>query len=190
MKNKTILFLVVIKIILAIAIVSADMIPPGFRGISIENYIENIEDFPDYVFISGGSINTGICPLKIIDGSGEIEGYYKHCSVFVYAIPEDKINETEIQEINFKRDMGAEEVKAYFESLGGKEVIEPVRTYTKVSVVSSLKGIKNYYKVSLNEIQDEPTRVVKVKSGIIYLYIIVPIIAILIIIWIIFKKKE
>jgi hypothetical protein len=190
MKNKTILFLVAIKIILAITIVSADVITPGFHGISIGNYIENIEDFPDYVFVSGGWIGTGMCPLKFIGEDGEIDSYYKFCSVFVYAIPKDNFNETKLQEMNTKDNMGGEEVKAYFDSIGGKEVIESVNTYSEVPVVSSLKGIKRYYEVSLNEVQESPTKTVRVRSNIVYLYFLVPIIALGIIVWIIIKKKR
>jgi len=190
MKNKVALLLVAFKIILTLAIVSADSITPGFHGISIGNYIENTEDFPDYVFVSGGWIGTGMCPLKFIGEDGKIDSYYKFCGVFVYVIPQNNFNETKLQEMNTKNNMGGEEVKAYFDSIGGKEVIESVNTYSQVPVVSSLKGIKNYYEISLNEVQDSPTNTVNVRSKIIYFYFLVPIISLVIIFWIIIKKKR
>lgn len=172
-------------------IVSADIITPGFHGISINNYIENINSYPDYVFVSDGSLGTGMCPLQLVSNNGKISGdYYKFCSVFVYAIPKNKINETKINEMNGERDLGDEEIKAYFESLGGKEVIEGVQTYSQIPVISSIKEKNNYYNVSLNQVKTEPDRHKILRNALIYVYIIIPIIAILIIAFILIKRRR
>jgi hypothetical protein len=189
MKNKILILFSLCILIFPFA--SADVLTPGFHGISVSNQIENINDFPDYVFVSGGSIGTGMCPLQIINNTGRIGSYYKFCSVFVYAIPKSKFNETKIEDMNSEKgEMSTEEVKTYLISIGGKEVIENINTYREVADVSPIKAENNYYTISLSQVKTEPDRVDIPKKNLIYIYIIVPIVAILIIIFILIKRKR
>lgn len=177
--------------LIVLPIVSADIIMPGYRGISINNYIENINNFPDYVFVSGGEIGIGMCPLQVIDSTGKIGSYYKFCGVFVYVIPKSKFNETKIEDINSKEEeISTEEVKTYLESMGGKEVITGINTYKQVSDVSPIKEENNYYIVSLSQVKTEPYKVNTTKNKLIYVYIIFPIVAILIIAFILIKRRR
>ena len=189
MKSKLLVLLVFFKIILALAIVSADVLTPGFHPIEVNNYISNIEDFPDHVFVSAGGIGTGMCPLKIISDSGDIDGYYKFCGIFVYAIAEKNFNETKIEEMNLQ-DMSEEEIRAYFNSIEAKEVISFVDTYDEVPVISSVKEKKNYYEISLTQVKEDPDKTVKIRNNLIYVYIAVPVIALFIIVLIIVKRKK
>ncbi len=190
MKSKTILFLVTIKIILAIAIVSADVITPGFHGISVSNNITNIKDFPDYVFVSGGGIGPGMCPMKIIDDGGIIENYYKFCSVFVYAIPKDKFDVNIIDEINNGESITNEEAENLLKGISGIKVLENIHTYEEVADISPIKEKMNEYVIDINQLKSSPNNVKTLKKGLAYRYILVSIIALSIIVWIIIKKKR
>ena len=188
MKNKILILFSLCLIIFPF--VSADVLTPGFHGISINNYIANINDFPNYVFVSGGGINTGMCPIQIINNTGQIGDYYKFCSVFVYAIPKDNFDINKINEINANRSTLYQEVKSYLDSIDGKEVITGIATYNQVPDVSPIKEESNSYTISLSQVKTEPDKVDTTKNKLIYVYIIIPIVAILIIVLILIKRKR
>lgn len=190
MKSKTVLLLAAFKIILTIAIVSADITTPGFHGISIKNNITNINDFPDYVFVSGGDIGPGMCPMRIIDDSGIIESYYKFCSVYVYAIPKENFNSSIIEEINDNR-IGREEAENLILELSGVKVLEGISTYTEVADISPVKGKINEYEIDINQLKSSPDEVKTLKNNLKYFYVLIPIIALIIIAsWIMIKRKK
>ena len=93
MDNKTVIL--VLFVLLFLPIVSADIITPGYSPIEISNAITNIDEFPDYVFVSGASLGEvgmgpGMCPLHLVEKNGTISGfYYKFCSVSVFAIKKE-----------------------------------------------------------------------------------------------------
>ena len=135
------LFIVVFISLLILPLVSADIITPGFHSIDIENRITNLQDYPNYVFVSAGSIST-MCPIKVISQEGLIEPYYKLCSISVYAIEKEKfdeniLNATEIPE-------------------NAKVVITGIQTLKSVSSYSSETLVNNIYTVDLNAIKDKP----------------------------------
>ena len=187
MKNK--LFVLSFLCLIILPIISADVIDPGYSPITVNNYITNINDFPAYIFISGGNLGIEMCPLEIIDDE-QIGSYYKFCDVFVYAIPKDKFNNTKIEEINFEKETNLEEIKLYFNSIGGKEVITNINTYETKPISNSVKERKNYYTISLSQVKTQPDEIKTSKSNLIYFYILAPIIAILIIIFILIKRKK
>jgi hypothetical protein len=197
MKNKLLILFSLCLIVLPIA--SADLINPGYHGITINNYIDNLNDFPDYVFVSAGEGPPGMCVpiyninhIQIVGSDGKIGNqYYKACQISVYAIPEDKFNETKIEKINSEEEsMSSQEVISYFESIGGKEVITGISTYNEVSDASPVKEENNHYTISLSQVKIEPDKRDVPKNILIYLYIILPIIAILIIVFILIKRKR
>jgi hypothetical protein len=201
MKNKLLVLFSLCMIILPI--VSADVISPGFHGIPVYNNITNIRDFPDYVFVSGGEIGPEMCPMKIIDNNGMIDPYYKFCGVFVYAIPKDKFDVEIINEIN-NNSMITKEAKDLLLGLSATKVIEGIRTYEEVSDVSPIKGKLNEYIIDINQLKESPDKInetispvkkkpdniITDKSDLIYVYIIVPIVALLVIILILVKRKK
>jgi hypothetical protein len=191
MKNKLLVLFSLCIIILAIAGVSADVIMPGERPITINNYITNINDFPDYIFVSAGGIGTGMCPLQRVGSDGKIsDQYYKFCGVFVYAIPKDKFDINKINEINENESLSGQEVKSYLDSIGGTEVLKDINIYKQVPDVSPVKEENNQYNISLSQVKKEPDKVDTTRNKLIYVYILVPIIAILIIILILIKRNK
>lgn len=177
-------------LLLIISFTSADTISPGYRGISINNYIANINDYPNYIFVSGGGIGTGMCPLKIINSDGKIDSYYKFCNVFVYAIPKDNINISKIDEMNLEEGLELEEIKSYLYSIGGKEVLNNLGTYKQIPITSPLEEENNYFNVSLSQVKIEPDKTENPKNNLIYFYILIPIIALIIIMLIIVRKRK
>jgi hypothetical protein len=132
-----------------------------------------------------------MCPLQIVGKDGNIsEHYYKFCGVFVYAVPKNNFNKTKIEEMNSKGNINGEEVKSYLNSIGGKEVITGIATYNQVPDVSPIKEENNYYTISLSQVKTEPDKVDTTKNKLIYVYIIVPIVAILIIAFILIKRRK
>jgi hypothetical protein len=188
MKNK--IFILLLLCLVALPIINADVIMPGYGGIDVNNYITNIDNFPNYVFISAGEIGIGMCPIQVIENTGRIGSYYKFCGVFVYAIPKENLNETKIEEMNLQENMGDEEIRDYFNSIGGKEVIKNIDTYEEVHKTSPIEGKNYYYEISLNQVKTTPDRIEILKNNSIYLYVIIPIIAVLIIVYILIKRRK
>ena len=80
--------LIAISILIFLPFINADIITPGYSPIKITNTITNINEFPDYIFISGEPLGNDygfgpwMCPLALIEESGTVSGfYYKFCSV-------------------------------------------------------------------------------------------------------------
>lgn len=183
--------------------VSADiiMIMPGYHGISINNYISNMNDFPDYVFVSGGNENwgfgTSMCPIKEIGGDGLIESYYKFCSISVYALEKSQIA-TEIleniQDETFMYSMNHTEAENYLQefliSSNAKEVISDIRTYKEVPVASIQTDINNYYEIDLSQVKMVPDTEEIEKSNLVYLYIVVSLVSLITIILILIKRRR
>lgn len=180
---------IIIPLLIAMMIlplVSADVIIPGYHQMGITNKITNIHDFPDYVFLSVGSlgeIQTSMCPVKIVE-NGNIDSYYKFCSVSVYAIKKSDFNEQEIMSMN------ESQAQDYFNSSNVQLVIQDISTSSSVKISSSVKGITNYYNIDLNSVKNTPDKTVTEKSYLTYVYIGVPILALLIVIFILIKRRR
>jgi hypothetical protein len=195
-KKCLMLSLLVISILPAI---SADIITPGYHGISIVNTITNINDFPDYVFVAYGKAGDQPCMLggtqvQIITSDGKIESVYKMCSVSVYAIKKSDFNESQliIDVKSYDKDYENYQ-KLIFDFLNSpkaKEVIKNIYTYDEIPDSSTVEGISNYYEINLDDTLTAPTDKTVIRNNLFYLYIIIPIIALLIIIAIIIKRKR
>lgn len=184
--------------------ISADMMPTGFKPIKVSNTITNLNEFPDFVFVMSGHINTGMCPIKIInkpsmEDTGRIHSYYKFCNPSVYAIPRSRFNETELMSLNTKEvlneqemmdSLSDEQVIFYLNSLGAKEVIKNVQTYKTVPVSSTQEEIINFYEISLASVLDQPSYKKVVYNNLIYVYVLISLVAILIILLIVLKHKK
>jgi hypothetical protein len=193
---------VIIVLILIIPILSADMITPGTHPITITNKITNINDFPDYIFLSSCKLGIGVNEFKLIKEDGKIEDYYKFCRVSVYALPKSKFesiedinNELEkIRNESYYTDTNDtyfdEKSAEYLSSINAKEVIKDIQVYKAVSDASIIKEIDNFYSIDLNQIKYQPDQRNTIKNQLIYYYIIIPILTLLIILFIIFKRKN
>ncbi len=190
MKNKILLIFGLGMLILPM--INADILMPGYHGIDINNEITNINDFPNYVFISGPGSESGpglgMCPLKIIGSEGNIESYYKFCGVSVYAISKEDFNIEKINEINKEENYSIQVEK--FNSINKREVIKNIETYTTVPDSSTQNEINNYYEIDVNKLILEPSNKKITRNNLIYVYIIIPIIALIIIIFLIFRRRK
>ena len=174
-------------------VISADIIMPGYHGVDIINYITNINDFPEYAFISSGSLGPGMCPIKIINEAGKIEDYYKFCDVSVYAVKKDKLNISKITKINSDDSMEISDVLEYLSSIEAKEVLNDISTYTEVPDINPEIERTNYFSVDLQQVKAEPNSTSKGNNYLIYVYLAVSLIALATIIFLIirkFKKKK
>ena len=181
----------------------ADIIRPGYEPIEVNNYIKNINDFPDYVFVGVsflGERMMGMCfPLQIIGSDGKIlGGGYKFCNADVYAIEKDRFDEALISEgggsIGKYNESQLEEyegrLKNYFSLNGVKKVIGSVNFYTAVPVTSTQKSIANYYTIDLSKVKTEPDEIDKERDYSIYIYLGAALIALVLIIVSIVKKMR
>jgi len=199
------MLVICIILISLVSFASADIIREGYRGIHITNHIQNLEDFPDYVFISYGQINPAMCPIKIIDppgreDTGQVEIYYKHCSPSIYAIPKDKFNGTELISLNTKKVLNEqgiidyvsnEEIISYLNSVGAIEVIKKIQTYTEVPIASTEKERDYFYTIDLNQVKEIPDNKKVVRNSLVYIFAGVSILALIgIITAIIFSVKK
>lgn len=179
--------------ILLMNLASADLIEPGHRGIAINNHITNIDDYSNYILVSYGGIE-GMCPIEVIGSDGRIPDYYKYCNPSVYAIPKEKFDEFNQDYIlvldRDYRIFSREQVLEKLSSIGAKEVIKDIQTYEQVLVSSSVKEINNFYTIDLSTIRTEPDDKEVIRNDYIYFYILIPLIAITIILYLIFKKRK
>jgi hypothetical protein len=167
---------------------SADLITPGFRSIEITNQITNTVQYPDYVFISGGGINTNMCPFQQIEQGGMINGYYKHCSPSVYALSKSNFNSGLLERINSMQTI--EEAVDYLNGLGSREVIKNIETYMQVPELIPTDKIDRYYTVNIEELLTSPTEEKTENNQLLYVYIILPVIGILAVIYIVMKRRK
>jgi hypothetical protein len=197
MRKQNIFLVFVFLIVLVTPSVNADLITPGYRPIKLDNIITNIENFPDYVFVSAPvksfGPGLGMCPVHKIEKEGVIEGYYKFCSISVYAIPKEKFNQTLIEGINKNvwnnYTLAEEKFFDYISDSEIKEVIRDITIYQTVLGSSPTKSITYYYNIEIDKTKLQPDKEVTEKNSLIYFYIIVPLIALLLIFLVIKKRK-
>ncbi|MDO8517324.1 MAG: hypothetical protein Q7S33_04315 [Nanoarchaeota archaeon] len=202
--------LMFVFILIAIPLVNADVIMPGTHAVTINNQITNINDFPDYAFVSICKLGS-YSQVKIVGSDGKIESYYKFCDVSVYAIPKSKFKGVEDMEYNFNKIVnesiyisGGDEIREnfndtyynektqeYFNSLSAKKVISGISSQKTLSDSDPTKEITEYYTIELNKNINQPNLITSIKQNyFIYLYVLVPVISLIIIIYIILKRKN
>ena len=159
-----------------------------YKQIIITNTITNFGDFPEYVFVSIGE-NLPNCEFDIIE-DGVIPNQYKICSVSVYVIPKENFNEQEIplnEEGNLK---DTQEVEEYLSNVGAIKVITNIYSDKQEPVTSIINGLTYKYKIDLNEVQENPSKIDReLNSKKLGYYILIPLIILVIIIMIIKRKK-
>lgn len=184
MKQKRILSGIIL-LIMVMPLLSADILRPGYTHIPINNYITNVNDFPEYVFITVGG--GPMCSIYEIQ-NGVIESQYKFCSLNVYAVEKNKFKEEDIPD--GKSQTYNEDVETYLTGVNAIKVIDNIHFYKEVPIFSTEKAIKNYYSIDLNQVKEKPDKIDTKKNNLFYVYIIVPIIALLIILFIIHRKMR
>ncbi|MFA6023186.1 MAG: hypothetical protein WC781_03800 [Candidatus Pacearchaeota archaeon] len=186
---KQIICLLVLALLI-IPLANADTIDPGTKPIQVNNIITNINDFPDYTFISI-SYMPGMCPLSIIESDGKIPPVYKFCGTSIYAIENSKFNQEIILSLYNENITNITTPYDYLSSIGAKKVIQDIRFYESALISSPVIGINNYYTIkNLNQTLSKPDIVKKSYNLWLYIYILIPIITIIAITIVIIKKRR
>jgi hypothetical protein len=174
--------------LLVLPLVSAD-IPsppnPTVKTIAVTSTITNINDFPDYVFVSFGGY--GPCHPQVIGSDGVIiraGGYGNYCTtVSVYAI-----KKTDFDKLDLSNDT---EVEGYFNSSKAIRVIQNAQTFlVQVPITSTKDSITNYYNISLNTVQIDPSKQEIKRDYTLYYYLLIPLAAIIILIVILVRRRK
>jgi len=182
---------IVLFLILVLPIISADVITPGIKSIPVLNYIENIDDFPNYEFVSWGGIMCNIDFIKRGDPAG---GGYKFCSGVVYAFPKGNANITEIRLIDSSRKTLEEKnitLEEYLDSKGAIRVLKNLNNNMGAPESSALKAKVNYYKIDLDSVEETPYKVrYKFEYSYLIFYILTSLIALIIIMIILMRRRK
>jgi hypothetical protein len=149
------------------------------------NNITNINDFPDYYFLTVCS--EPMNAIFVIKSDGIIGNCYKFSDLNVYAIKKSDFNESYSNSLMKSNRTAALE---YFNSLDSIKVIESVWHHETVSFTSPTQSIYNEYIVDINKLKIEPDKTVVNRSNIFYFYIILPLVALILIIFLIIRKKN
>jgi hypothetical protein len=184
---------IVLLVLIVLPVISADIAIPGTKNVEINNYITNINDFPDYVFFSSGNLGPGMCPIMVVGSDGRISDYYKFCDVSVYAVLKNNFNEEKINEINSDESYNQENISQYFDSINAKEVISDLEVYKTTSIISAETSKNNYYSIELEKVKTLPNSISKEGDYRIYVYLAIALIALTIITLLVvkgFKKKK
>lgn len=187
--------LIFLLTLLIVPLAKADLITPGMKSIGINNIITNVDDFSDYYLISTCHI---MGEPQIIPESGLIPPYYKLCSIEIYAVEKDKFNLiiTQTEDSNKEvidltlNNLSQKSFNNYLLSIGAIKLAENIRTYSETLITSPTNEITNYYTLILDKVKSSPDEKVKSRSDLIYIYIIIPIIALVTILIIFLNRKK
>ena len=192
-------FVMFLVFIFMFQLINADVITPGYSHVETNNFIENIDEYPDYVFVSGpsdSSMGIGMCPPVKVEENGEIfSDYYKHCSISVYAIQKEDFDKDLLESIRQDVLEGNEnesrEAIEKFDEIEKKEVLRDIEIYNMKRTFSGVEEVNNYYEVELEKVQEDPINEnVKRNTWFVVISLVVSFISLAIIIWIIFRRYK
>jgi len=193
------LFLGLLTFIFLMSLAQADIITPGSAPTDVRNVIVNINDYPEYVFLSKGGIPS-MCPLHLIGSDGVIHSDYKFCGSSVYAVKKSEFNQSLIipREEFYKNDNWNEsnfqdyntQVENYLNASNLTIVISRIRSNYELPLSSAIGGIVNSYEIDLNKNLTKPSSTRLQWNILLYVYILVALIAILVIIHIIRRRNK
>ncbi|MFH1332053.1 MAG: hypothetical protein ABIH63_02090 [archaeon] len=186
-----------------VSFVCADAIEPGERVITITNVITNMDDYPDYTFFQVGYLGPNMCPAQVIGSDSVVPGGYKFCGLSVFAVKNSEFDDYYLSEVdqafediyvkarNSDTPVNVqEELDSYLSSTGAKKVISGVRIQKVVPESSTEQSYTEYYTVDLTAVREQPSDVVVERNYLIYLYVVVPLVALLIILFLVINKKR
>lgn len=183
-------------ILLVLPIVSADIITPGFKPVKTTNTITNIEDFSDYLFISGPKNGLGpMCYVQIVEGDGTIKPDYKFCTINVFAVEKSYFDQEKIDYFNDDNINYGERESTYLNYLDSDKVtlvIENIDHYNELPITSTKKEIKNEYTIDKNLLNATKNTNIK-RNSLIYIYVLISILALIIIstiLFLIYRKRK
>jgi len=181
---KKVILLVFLLTFVVLPFVSADLITPGFEPMNIDNKISNFDDFSDYYLLT--VCNPPMPRVSLIEG-GVIGSCYKFSKLDVYVVKKSNFNLSELSSIE---NLNYTEFPEYIGQSRFKLVIDNAEHYKEVPVSSTQKSITNYYTIDLNQVKTSPDSKNVQRNWLFYAYIIIPIIALIIIIFIVWKRKK
>jgi len=191
--NKMITILLIVLVLLPM--VRADLIVvDGKKDLSVRNVIANIDDFPDYKFVS---FSTGpISRFRVIGNDGVISAPYKFSKVeAVYAIKQEDFNQTFFDETQRESSEVIEYVinqtkkEEYLDSVGLKVIGNVEHWGGRISLLSTKDYIEHRYVVEFGQVKTQPDDIMTRRNNLVYFYSITPLIALLIIIYLIWGRK-
>jgi len=187
-------FAIILAALVFAPFATADIIEPGYRQVGIDNSITNISDFPDYTFISVGLSGPGLnmCQVKVVGADGQISPYYKFCSISVYAIKTNNFDLGKAQGFSEAADL-----EAYLSSVSAKKVLSGLEASGGQVPISdpTPSVIQKEYTVDLEKTIDagagQPMPIDAIPPDYsLYLYIGIPLIALLAIAFLIVKRRK
>ena len=185
--KKTIIICAIL-VMLILPMITADINTPGYEPIKINNKVTNLEDYPNYIFVvvGEGPMEEYLKgeQLNYVKEDGSFEtSYYKFSIVNVYAIKKSTFNEDVL------RDMDKDELINYFNSSEVIRVLEKVNHYEERHISNPNRIENNFYEVSITETKYQPDKTENEMNFLIYFYVLVPLIALILILLIIKKRK-
>jgi hypothetical protein len=184
MKSRLIL---IIPLLFIIPLLSANLIPSE-RTVFVENHITNVEQFPDYEFILsvqyaerqstiliGMDENTSLIPLWSIGGS-PLFG-----SVYALKKSDSPYDWKENKSLNIQKIFNLDEI-------GAKKVISDLELFRTTNI--GVKSITAYYNIDLDLTKNKPDEINITSIQKDFLYISIPIVALIIFLIIFIKRKK
>jgi hypothetical protein len=183
--------LTALVILINIAAVSADLITPGYKSVSVTNKVTNMDDFQSYyLFVSCD--HTG--EPRLVQADGIILGQYRFCGAEVYAIEKDDFNNAGliISQNGDSITSNSNEIlnNKYFESLGAIKLAENLTLIENLPSSSPTNNLLNLYTLEIGKVKGTPdsTSTEKDFSG--WIYLSVSLIALIIIIYLLIRRKN
>ena len=189
-KIKSTLIFVFFLIFLS-SFISADMVNPGTKYLQISNIITNFNDFPDYILLSSCKMGSSF-NLEVINGGIIGASCYKYSTLDVYAIKKIDFNQTYLNELKAinNYDLQLNATKKYFESFNSIKVITGIETLKSVPISSTENSVTNYYNISLDSLQDHPSKKIVERNNLIYFYLGIPLLALIILAFVLIRRKN
>jgi len=183
---KKIILLVLFLSLAIIPLINADTLDPGYKSIPVINNIVNFNDFPDYYFLT---VCNPPMPRASLIEDGKIDYCYKFSSLSVYAVKKSEFNVSEMDKI---KTLNYTNFEPYFNSTRFIEVLQNVPHYKTVPIASSIESETNNFTINLNGTSNNPPVINKEiqRNGLIYLYTGIPILALIIIVIVLLRKRK
>lgn len=189
--DKKIIFVICFLLII-IPLVNADVPNPGTNSIPVYNTITNMDDYPDYVFLEVDmSLGTRLESVKEIEDGGNLTGGYCYrCTISVYAVKKSDFDESLLLASDYPQNKNSTKITEFLNSTKAKEVLSGLVSSESVPISSTQKSKTLYFSVDLTKTKTEPIKTDVGRNFLIYLYIGLPILALIIIFLIIFLRRK
>ena len=154
-------------VFLVLPVIRGDMAVLGYHSVKINNYVTNINDYPNHVFVVSGH---GLCLqyIGLLQESGNVPQFSKNCQATIYAVEKTEYNLHIIDNIENETDYYKTQtdpnkanysiIRNIFESLSKTEAIKNVISEKQIPDSISLEEEDRYYSIDLNQVKEEPDK--------------------------------